>query len=110
MIRFVLLVIVLTLAACSEPIPVAPYSADKDGNEERTELSRLVFSHSASKDGNEMRQIVWHLEFSRPAGKANCALCGFLDDDRYTIADGQGAPVSPDSTSSSETAAEAENV
>ena len=42
-----------------------------------------------------------------PAGKANCVLCGFLGDDRYTIADGQGAHESPDS--SSETAAEADN-
>ena len=30
-----------------------------------------------------------------PVGKANCALCGFLGDDNYTIADGQGAHESP---------------
>ena len=59
MIRFILLVFVLTLAACSDPAPVAP----------------------------------------PPAGKANCALCGFLGDDRYTIAD-------ESSDSSSETEAD----
>ena len=31
-----------------------------------------------------------------PAGKANCALCGFLGDDTHTIADGQGAHESPE--------------
>ena len=33
-----------------------------------------------------------------PAGKANCALCGFLGDDRYTIAEGQGGHESPESS------------
>ena len=31
-----------------------------------------------------------------PAGKANCALCGFLGDDNHTIAEGQGAHESPE--------------
>ena len=56
MIRFVLLVFVLILAACSDPKPVAPH----------------------------------------PAGKVNCALCEFLGDDNYTIAEGQGAHESPE--------------
>ena len=34
-----------------------------------------------------------------PAGKANCALCGFLGDEDYTIADGQGAHESPNNSS-----------
>ena len=33
-----------------------------------------------------------------PAGKANCALCEFLGDDKYTIAEGQGGHESPDSS------------
>ena len=37
-----------------------------------------------------------------PAGKANCALCGFLGDDNYTIADGQGAHGSPNNSSDTE--------
>ena len=44
-----------------------------------------------------------------PAGKANCALCAFLGDDSYTIADGQGAYESPTPDSSSETEAQADN-
>ena len=44
-----------------------------------------------------------------PAGKANCALCAFLGDDKYTIADGQGAYESPAPDSSSETEAQADN-
>ena len=31
-----------------------------------------------------------------PAGKANCALCGFLGDEDHTIAEGQGAHESPE--------------
>ena len=34
------------------------------------------------------------------AGKATCALCGFLGDDQYTIAEGQGAVDEADSTES----------
>ena len=61
MMRFVLLVLVLTLVACSDPAPVSPH----------------------------------------PAGKANCALCEFLGDDNYTIADAdeQDTDDSPDSSS-----------
>ena len=66
MIRFVLLVLVLALVACSNPAPVAPH----------------------------------------PAGKANCSLCGFLGDDRYTAAEGQGTHESPDSTSATTTEAD----
>ena len=36
-----------------------------------------------------------------PAGKANCALCGFLGDDDYTIAEGEGGHESPESDSPS---------
>ena len=43
---------------------------------------------------------------SRPAGKATCALCDFLNDERYNIADGQSIPESPDST---QTEAEADS-
>ena len=43
---------------------------------------------------------------SRPAGKATCALCDFLGDERYTIADGQSIPESPDTT---QTEAEADS-
>ena len=42
----------------------------------------------------------------RPAGKATCALCDFLGDERYTIADGQSIPESPDTT---QTEAEADS-
>lgn len=39
-----------------------------------------------------------------PAGKATCALCDFLGDDRFTVADGQGAAneAEADSTSSND--------
>ena len=42
-----------------------------------------------------------------PAGKANCALCEFLGDDTYTIADGQGGREIPDFSPVTE--AEADN-
>ena len=41
-----------------------------------------------------------------PAGKANCALCEFLGDDKYTIAEGQGAHESPTPDSSADTEAD----
>ena len=63
MIRLVLFVLALTLAACSDPAPIAPH----------------------------------------PAGKATCVLCEFLDDDNYTIADGQGAHESPAADDSTQT-------
>ena len=45
----------------------------------------------------------------RPAGKATCALCDFLGDEKYTAADGQGPTESPDSTQTgAEAATEAE--
>ena len=68
MMRFVLLVLVLTLVACSDPAPVSPH----------------------------------------PAGKANCALCEFLGDDNYTIADAdeQDTDDSPDSSSEAEAEAD----
>ena len=42
-----------------------------------------------------------------PAGKATCALCAFLGDDRYTAADAEGPSdeASPDSTQADSTAA-----
>ena len=69
MMRFVLFVFVLTLAACSNPTPVAPH----------------------------------------PAGKANCALCEFLGDDNYTIADADNQDTDESTDSSSETEAEADS-
>ena len=57
----------------------------------RLVLFIVVFAFAACSDPTPVSP--------HPAGKANCVLCEFLGDDKYTIADEQDAHESPDSTS-----------